>query len=370
MAASLKEIAKEVGVSVNTVSRVINGKGKGLRCDAAERAKQILAVADRHNYRPHSAARAMRSKRFFNLGYFQTNFWHRHFGEYGIESGIYETASRLGYNVMLIQELAKSDATGRLIPKAFRELSLDAVVVSYGSSLAPELVEALDQADVPVVYLNERRRYNAVYVDDWAIAQRMTQFLLEQGYRRIAFTFLVRRADHYSQNQRVDGYCQSMIEAGLTPEVKDWGRVESVGEAQAVGPQVRAWLKGKAAPQAVICYNDLSANRLQRLLYGSDVMIPRDLKVTSLDYSLIGRESVAPLTCMAVPRHEMSCAAIDMAAQLIASRSGSRLPAQVFQARLIDNGIDLDTGLAFGAYTRSEGRDLTDFTVSDAQEQV
>lgn len=335
---SLKQIAQEAGVSVDTVSRVLNGKIKGLRRDAVTRAKTITELARRYNYRPHASARALQAQRFFALGYFNTAIWTEPYhGQILVEPGIYSTAASLGYSVIYMQGMAERPDEQVPIPKSMRELSMDALVVSYGTAISHAWQEVLDHLPIPVVHLNRKHPFNAVYHDEIEASYRLTRFFLDRRFTRIDFLSPNHNPahPHYSDADRLAGYRQAMDEAKRPVHARtlytDNCRVTDESFAQ-----LADWLTDPATrPQVVICQEDSTLFfRFQQVLVRLGLTIPRDLLVGSFGYGLFAPNSPMPMVTMAIPYLPISQAAVEMAIDLTQSQD-KKLASKTFRSQMV-----------------------------------
>lgn len=335
---SLKQIAREAGVSVDTVSRVLNGKIKGLRRDAVARAKMITELAERYNYRPHASARSLQAKRFFTLGYFNTAIWSEpSHGQILFEPGVYWAAARMGYSLTYMQAMADMPSQDPAIPKSLRESSMDGLIVSHGSAIASAWHDIFSRLDVPLVHINHQQKYNAVYHDDLEAALRLTRFFLDRGMTRIAYVQGVSRSDcpHYSEVDRIAGYQKAMADAGLPWDVRFLATSNCRLTPESFA-EMAAWLSDPATrPQAVICHEDTSnCFRFQQVLIRLGLRAPQDLWLGSFGYGLISPDSPMPLVSMAIPHLPIADAAVAMLVQMI-QESRPRMPSQIFSSRLV-----------------------------------
>ena len=267
-------------MSDRAVSQALHPRKSNVQLNP-ETVKRICSLAQKRNYRPHASARAMRSGRFFNIGYFEAKQNPTNYPLRGAEDGICDRANFHGYRIVLIRIPSDVSKDENPIPFVFREAHLDALVVSNVGRLSPECKEAIDVSGLPVVYLNEKRAKNAVYVEDFAAMKKVTGHLLEQGYRKISYlgtsssNKIDPRFEHYSVQDRVGGYEAAMAAAGLHSQIlhfsadwqNDFGR----------------WYKENHDAEAIVCPGDLAVLRLFRTLYRDRVRVPEDLALTGAD---------------------------------------------------------------------------------------
>lgn len=324
---TIRDLARELGMSDRAVSQALNPRESNVKL-SPDTVARIQKLAEERNYRPHTSAQAMRSGRFFNLGYFEAKTTSTAFPLRGSDAGIYDAAARANYRVVLIKLPSDTSKAHNPIPSVFREAHLDTLVVSNVGSLTPECKEAIDASGLPVVYLNEKKDTNAVYVDDFGGAREITKHHLAQGRKRIVYLHTLSDAyhdiEHYSVQDRIRGYEAAMREAGRAPQVI---RFHNAWE-----DELSAWLEANRDVDAIITPGDFAAVRIFRALHGNPLKIPSQLAISGYgdDFSEL---SPVPLTTMFIPFYEMGAAATEMAIQLV-NRAGT-LPSQVFQTHLI-----------------------------------
>ena len=328
---TITDLARELGVSDRAVSQALHPRQSNVRLNP-KTVERIRNLAEKRNYRTDTSARAMRTGRFLNLGYFEAKPYPTALPLRGSEEGIHDGATRHGYRVVLIKISMDSSDQFNPIPAVFSEAHLDALIVSNVGYLSPECKGAIAASGLPVIYLNEKEPKNSVYVDDLYGSQRITTYLVEQGYRRISFLGTCssrvtdKRFQHYSVDDRISGYKKALALAGLPANVlhfsPDWQN------------ELRAWLKAHPDIDAMVCPGDFSALRLFQVLYKDQIRVPEELAVTGYgdDFS---NECPVALTTMCIPFYEMGVRAAEMAVELCNDRKQATIPSTVFRPELV-----------------------------------
>ena len=324
-------IAKLTGVSQCVVSAVLNNNFTKIRVAPAVR-ERVRSKAQSLGYRVNTGARAMRTRKYFNIGYFLANIpgtmAEIDFPEF--RAGAYDAAVAQDYHVSLIRLPTTASEKVNPIPKAFREAHLDALVINQmGGGFASELQRAILASGFPVVYLNDKQATNALYFDDYGSARQLTEYLIAQGYRRIQYlTEPIAESPHYSTLDRREGYLAAMAAQDLLPTFQSLETTASRGE-------LIRWLRSSERPEVVFCARDRDALLLQTCAHAAGLRIPEDLAMVSGsnerrldDYFLV------PLTTMVPPRYEMATAAIQMALSMVGNSLVTTKPAVVFEAKL------------------------------------
>lgn len=271
----------------------------------------------------------MRSGRFNNIGYFEAKKNADSWPLLGAESGVFDVACEHHYRVALIRlpsDLVKSSDS---IPSVFRENNVDALILSHAGNLTSELEEVIDASGFPVVYLNEKKKQNAVYVDDYHGAIEITRHVIEQGKRRIVYCCTVGVDGHYSARDRLQGYHKAMEQAGLQAEVMEALEINPFWERD-----LHQWFRTRSDVEAIVTYSDYAALQVFRALQDTSRRVPQNLLVTGFGGDFGKECSPVPLTTMQTPFYEMGRAAAEMALELVTKGTES-LPAKVFKAELV-----------------------------------
>ncbi len=227
---TITQIAQEAGVSIGTVSRVLNGKNKNAWASAAAKAEEIRGIAERHNYRPSWAARSMVKSRSHTIGVLIRNAPDRPFVfPQAIETivGMNEHLTSADYMLSLIhlQEMTDTEA----IPRVFREHVLEGMIV-LGGNMPAKAERAIDkiQRDVaPCVWVegNHWQDTGTLQRDEVYAGRLAAERLIEAGYDRLMMIGTHPDASHhYSERDRLAGVQQVADERGVELLVRQIGR--------------------------------------------------------------------------------------------------------------------------------------------------
>ena len=322
---TLRDLAKELGLSDRAVSQALNPRASNVKLNpkTVERIQKLAAL---RNYRRDARARSMRYGRFFNIGYFEAKKKTTAWPLLGAEAGVCDAASAHDYHIVLVRLPSDMSSEPEAVPSIFRESSLDALIISHAGNLTEELENIIDTSGMPIVYLNEKKSHNAVYVDDFRGAQEITRYLLSLGNRKIAYYSNTRELAHYSAIDRKRGYEKAMKEAGLKPDI-----LESVDSHSS---EFSAWLDAHKDVEAIICYNDLFALHMFRMLYHTGIRVPAHLALTGFGDDFSRDCCPVELTTMRTPFYEMGKAAVEMALDLVNGNLLS-VPSRVFTQELV-----------------------------------
>jgi LacI family transcriptional regulator len=281
LAATLKDIAEDVGVTPVTVSRALRGTGR----ISADTRQRILDAAQRLRYRPHGLARSMRQGRTGIVGLIFTTD-DRATLPTPLLAGIQDELASQSYELMLGKiskaQLAEPGTASALL----RHWMADGLLINHQIDLPGSIVQLIEEDRVPAVWMNSKHACNCVYFDDADAALRATRHLIELGHRRIAYldySHPIERLDqpeHYSVYDRFAGYVAAMNEADLPPQtIMNHGK--GVGWTQRAAFS-REWMTRPDRPTAVVCYGNNAPVLFAAQSVG--LRVPDDLSI--LDLSL------------------------------------------------------------------------------------
>src|SRR3954471_13447507 len=231
MSVTIKEIARQTGLSVPTVGNVL---GRAASRYSAETRKRVLEAAQAMGYKPNSSARAMRSGRIGCAALVlsrshQSILSHIPVGLLdGLDDELAHHNMHLTVSRLTDEQLSRDD----FLPKVLREYMADGMIVNYTHEIPPRMLELIHAHHTPAVWVNAKLAQDCVYPDDFTAAESTTARLIGLGHRRIALLHLMspgifgpikfeeaRPRFHYSVADRAEGYAGAMLRAGLKPRL-------------------------------------------------------------------------------------------------------------------------------------------------------
>jgi len=271
MAVRLKDIARDLGVSVVTVSKVLRGNadiGDATRKRVLKRMKEL-------NYQPNMMARGLASGRTYTVGLVVPDLVHPFFGEFAKSlGGVLRTNNR---GLLL----ASSEEDPEIERQEIRTLLNRGVDVLIIASCQANLRNFYALGDVQTPYLLFDRNFphlaaHFVGSDDVLVGEMATNHLIEIGRKRIAH---IGGKNSSPSFDRLRGYRKALGAAGLPVAeslIVSRDRVEEAGDS--VGFQaMQELLKLKPKPDAVFCYNDLTALGAIDATLKAGLRVPEDI---------------------------------------------------------------------------------------------
>lgn len=330
MTATLHDVARAAGVSIKTVSNVINNYPH-VRVATRER---VEAAIDELQYRPNQAARSLRSGRTDMIGLIVPDLRNPYFAE--LADDVMRAARARGFSVLIEQFDADRDSELAALLGA-RRRGLDGVLYSV-LSLGEDDAELLDDVGMPMVLLGERIFHSAhdhVTMRNTEAAQAATEHLLRGGRRRIVALGSHPGEVVGSAGLRLRGYEAAIREAGLSIDpalVVPVGRWHRIDGAEAM----RAVLDAGLDFDGVVAFNDSIALGAMRVLLERGVRIPEDVALIGFDDLDETRYSLPALTTIDPGRSEIARVAVDLLVDRILTDSGDAPREVLADFRLVE----------------------------------
>jgi LacI family transcriptional regulator len=299
-AATIKEVARQAGVSVATVSRVFNEKGP-VREETRQR---ILEVAGRLGYAPHAVARSLSTRKTGTIGVLLPDLYGEFFSE--VIRGLDLNARRSGYHI-LVSSSHSNRSEVEAVLRALRGRVDGLIVMSPEADV--RALEANLPGSLPIVLLNcrvEGSAFDSINLDNYGGARAMIRHLVALGHRRIAH---VQGAPGNNDAwERLLGYrdaMQSLGEEGA--EELEVAGAFSEDSGDRAGREI---LRMKPRPTAVFAANDAMAIGLLHAFQKARVRVPEEIAVVGFDDIPIARFLTPPLTTVRVAIAELGASAI------------------------------------------------------------
>jgi LacI family transcriptional regulator len=319
MRVTIKQVAREAGVSTQTVSRVINE-----RPDVApETRRRVLAIIDRLSYQPSALARSLIRRRSHALGVVTAGL--QYFGPSHTLSGITAQAEAMDYS-LLLKEVPRFD-TGDVEPILNNLLArqVDGIIwaVSEVGNNRAWLHDRLPGLPVPIIFLTMRPRagLSVAAIDNYAGGRLATEHLLEQGYRRIAH--LTGPLAWWEARQRKAGWADVLAEARLPVDDRQWA--EGNWSSRSGEQAFRQLLELYPDLDAVFVGNDQMALGVLQVACRRGLNVPSNLGVVGFDGIPEAAYFWPPLSTIRQDLYELGCTAVKQVVHAIeASRDSDK----------------------------------------------
>lgn len=326
MTATIREVARAAGVSVATVSRVVNNASNHVRPDTRDR---VLAAIGRLRYEPNLVARGLKKRVTRTVGLIIPDISNPFYP--AIARGIEDVASRAGLGVLLCntyEDLGKERAYLALLNTRMVDGLIFATVGANTAHL-----RMLRRRGVPAVLVARAPAgvgIDAVLVDNRRGARDATAHLIRLGHRDIAF---IGGPDSLAvEVEREAGYREALAEAGISPNPRL--RFNGGFRAEGGAAAVRALLERRERFSAIFAANDLMAIGAMEELRHRGRRIPHDVAVVGFDDITFASLVEPRLTTVAQPKYRMGCLAMERLLHLLGG--GDRRPRRlVLEPKLV-----------------------------------
>ena len=322
-AVTIRDVAAEAGVSLQTVSRVINN-GPNVRDEVKARVNAAIAKL---GYTPSLAARRMGGSRSYLL--LALNDRDRTIGGWAsgqgtdwvdqmLMGGMLECAKR-GYRMIFELVDTHSSHVEREVAGALDALNPDGVILTPPHSDNPQITRLLERRGLPFARIGSQAQAAgfAIAMDDSEAARVATRHLAERGHRRVAF---ITGSDEYALSAaRLQGYESALRERGLF----DAALVQRGDFSFESGVAATTALLALAdRPTAIVASNDQMALAALKVATDRGMAVPADLSIISFDDTPIVRFSHPPLTAIRQPIAPMTARAAELLMRAKAGEDG------------------------------------------------
>jgi LacI family transcriptional regulator len=325
MTASIRDVAREAGVSVTTISRVVNGNGPV----AEETRRRVLAAIDRLSYVPHRGARSLITRKTETVGVLLPDIHGEFFSE--LIRGIDQAARGSRYHVLVSgshSDLAEMEA----VLHALRGRVDGLIVMSPEVDALPLLTRS--SRALPLVLLNcgnEYDGFDGIDVDNYGGALALVRHLVGRGHRRIAL--IAGPAGNQDARDRARAWRDGLAEAGLPapPELVLPGDFREASGHEAGSRLARL----SPRPTAVFAANDAMAIGCLAALREAGLAVPEHVALGGFDDIPIARYLSPPLTSVRVPIARLGARAMQRLLSRLEPATESPLGREVVPTELV-----------------------------------
>lgn len=310
---TIEDVALAVGVSIRTVSRVLN-KSPKVNAETRERIEQAIAAL---NFRPSARARALAMRRSFLIGLIHND--RNALVLDSIQRGVVGLTAARGYELIVHPTPLETDAAISDVIGFVERSRVDGLVILPPVSGVSGLAEALTAAQVPAAVLSSvpiAGFMDVIVSEERAAGAQVARHLLDLGHRRLGI--VNGPADTSSAAERRAGFLEEAARAGahVAEAPGDYDFAAGVEGAEHL-------LSLETPPTAIFAANDIMAAGVLKVAAARGIAVPAELSVIGFDGSQITRMLSPALTSVLRPFGDMAAAA---AASLIARIEGETPP--------------------------------------------
>ena len=320
---TIHHVADHAGVSIKTVSRVLNNE-PNVRPAMRDR---VLAAVEALRYRPSVSARSLAGSRSFLIALFYDNPSPNYIGD--VQRGAVARCRQDGRHLVVEPIDSAAPDAPELARSTAMTLRPDGVILTPPVSDNRLVLQALEEARTPYVRIapdSELERAARVSMDDRRAAYEMTLHLLDLGHHDIGF--IIGHPEHGASHLRLEGFTEAMRARGH--ELRQDRLLQGYFSFQSGYDCAEALLAAGDRPSAIFASNDDMALGVLAVAHRRRLAVPTDLSVVGFDDTPAAMTSTPPLTTVRQPIFEMAAAAAEMLINgecdpLIAGEPPSRL---------------------------------------------
>ncbi|WP_026809166.1 LacI family DNA-binding transcriptional regulator [Arenibacter latericius] len=323
---TLKHIARELGVSISTVSKALKNSEE----IGAETKGRIQAYAKLHNYKPNNIAISLKNKRTKNIGVIIPDIVHHFFTT--VFRGIENYANAKGYNVIVClsdESFDKEVINMELLANG----SIDGFIMALSAGTQQKgdynhLKEVTDQG-IPLVLFDrvaDEINCDKVVINDREGAYKAVTKFIKDGRKKIA---LITTDEHYSVSRdRAAGYKQALLDHNLE---YDEGLILKFPTMEIDEKAIEDFFN-KTEVDAVLSVNEIFAIASMRFVQAKGLQIPEDISFIGFTDGILSKYATPGLTAVAQHGEKMG----EIAAQLLIEKIEVEVEEEIYVTRMLE----------------------------------
>lgn len=307
---TIKDVAREAGVSYATVSRALNDHPE----ISEETKKRIVKIALEMGYRPNAIAQGLVKKETKTIGLIIPDITNPFFPE--VAHGIEDAAVEAGYTVFLCNTNWNPEREERYFDDLIRK-QVDGLIIGPCSEQISHLEKVIDSG-IKTVFISRASNHPntvSILINNLLGAQQAVEYLIQQGHKRIAF--IGGREDISTTQERLQGYTQALNKNDL-PVDESLIKIGSFKRDSGYFiTNELLKLDDSNRPTAVFAANDLLALGVIQAVRESRLSIPKDVAVVGFDDIEFASLPEIQLTTVFQPKYDMGRLAFSTLIELI-----------------------------------------------------
>ncbi|MEK3722052.1 catabolite control protein A [Paenibacillus sp. FSL H8-0034] len=306
---TIYDVAREAGVSMATVSRVVNNNPNV----KPQTRKKVFEAIERLGYRPNAVARGLASKKTTTVGVVIPDISNTIFSE--LARGIEDIANMYHYNIILCNADKKKEKEIRVI-NTLLEKQVDGLLF-MGGAVTDEHLQAFKTSSVPIVLCatkDDNNAFASVDIDHEQAAFDAVNLLIQNGHRNIAMISGTLQ-DPANGFARYQGYKRA-LEAADIPLREDYVRIGNYRYESGL-EVAKHFLELSERPTAIFAATDEMAIGAMHTLLDSGLRVPEDVSVISVDNIRMASMVRPQLTTVAMPMYDIGAVSMRLLTKLM-----------------------------------------------------
>lgn len=306
--ATLKDVARQAGVSTATVSKVVNNVDTYMSPETRRKVEKALSDC---GYQPNTVARGLKTRRTNTIGFILPDITNPFYAE--IAKGIETAAKNLGYSLIICD--SEIDLEEEIVSiELLKTKMVDGIILGTRAFLSDEIdIKLFDK--IPVVVIGrsaedvQNRNWGAIVIEEKKMIGQSVARLKKAGCRHIG---LITSAElgNVAMNVRLQGFLQAMKQFGM--EINDKLIYLDEYDMKTGYQGLRELLAQGTPVDGIVCGNDMIALGVMDAAKEEGIRIPEELKIIGFDDIFFARYMTPKLSTIAQPAYEMGREAVQM----------------------------------------------------------
>ena len=312
MATSIKDVAKEAGVSIATVSRVLND----IDVVNEDTKKKVLDAIKKLGYRPNIVARSLKTQRTSTIGILIPDIASQFYPD--IVRGAEDVTNIYDYNIILCNSDFDVEKEKEYL-RVLKEKMVDGVIY-ISSSLNEEILDLINELDLKTVLVetkDKEGRLPSVTIDNISASYEGTKYLIDLGLNNLAFIG-VNEENMNAWGERYIGFVNALKDAGLEvdEELCYFKNLTVKTGYQAI----QRFTENNKKFDGIVCASDEIAMGAINALREKGIRVPEDVSVIGFNNNILGEIFYPKLTTISQPSYDMGSVAVRMLIKILNKR--------------------------------------------------
>lgn len=300
---TIKDVARLSGVSISTVSRVINDS----KPVSPEVRKKVLKVIEETGYKPNDVARSLVTRRSYLIGVIINNLAQSYVAD--IVRGIEEIGKMYDYDILLCSSYFSKEAQKKYLQLLDRKQAEGIFLVGY--NFDDDVLELAQSLNKPCVFFtkNVKKDMEHITIDNFAAAYEATNYLIKQGHTKIAYISDFENRVSVEEN-KISGFKKALKDNELNTKGNIYvAEGRRYHHSYSLGPNI---LKDVKKIDAILCSNDELAIGAMNYLLDNGVKIPGDVSIMGFGNIKEGQFVRPQLTTIGEPFYDYGAVGMRM----------------------------------------------------------
>lgn len=298
---TIKDVASNAGVSIKTVSRVVN-KESGVSIKTRDKVQAAIKTL---GYTPNHSARGLAGKKSYLLGLLYDNPSAAYV--LALQAGVLLQCEADGYDLLIHPCSGNAHTLIDDIVSLVKRSRIDGLILTPPLSDYKQLIKALDDNGVKFVRVSPLKEHHSSYVisNEIDAVKSLIRYLISLGHRDIGF--ITGQPDHAASHWRLRGFKEAMQEANLP--ISDVYIQQGDFSFESGERCARSMLELASKPTAIFASNDYMAAGVIKVARQMNMSIPRDISIAGFDDAPVASQLWPPLTTIKQPVDKLAAMA-------------------------------------------------------------